>query len=56
MVMSSMKDNISWVKSSKIQRKIDTYNDNIDDHDANNYKNIIYIYIIIFIIKKIKII
>ena len=36
MVTRSMEDHISWVNKSKIKRKIDTYNDNIDDYDANN--------------------
>ena len=36
MVTRAMEDHISWVKQSKIQRKIDTYNDKIDDYDANN--------------------
>ena len=36
MVTRSMEDHISWVKGSKIQRKIDTYNDKIDDYDVNN--------------------
>ena len=36
MVTRSMEDHISWVNKSKIKRKIDSYNDNIDDYDANN--------------------
>ena len=36
MVTRSMEDHISWVQKSKIQRKIDTYNDKLDDYDVNN--------------------
>ena len=36
LVTRTMEDHINWVPTSKIKRKIDTYNDNIDDYDANN--------------------
>lgn len=36
MITRTMEDHISWVKQSKIQRKIDIYNNTIDDYDVNN--------------------
>ena len=36
MVTRNMEDHISWVNTSKIKKKIDTYNDTVDDYDMLN--------------------
>ena len=36
LVTRTMEDHISWVANSKIKRKIDVYNDNVDDYDMLN--------------------
>ena len=36
LISRSMEDHISWVNTSKIKRRIDSYNGEIDDYDALN--------------------
>ena len=36
LITRTMEDHISWVANSKIKRKIDVYNDNVDDYDMLN--------------------
>lgn len=36
MITRNMEDHISWVNTSKIKKKIDTYNDTVDDYDMLN--------------------
>ena len=36
LVTRTMEDHINWVPTSKIKRKIDTYNDKLDDYDILN--------------------
>lgn len=36
MIPREMEDHISWVNGSKIKRKIDLYNDDLDDYDIQN--------------------
>ncbi|MCQ2820009.1 MAG: hypothetical protein MJ252_22310 [archaeon] len=36
MVSRTMEDHITWVNGSKIKRKIDLYNDDLDDYDIQN--------------------
>lgn len=36
MVTRTMEDHINWVNTSKIKRKIDVYNDNVDDYNMLN--------------------
>ena len=33
LVTRSMEDHIAWVDSSKIKRKVERYNDRLDDYD-----------------------
>ena len=35
-ISREMEDHISWAYNSKIKRKIDVYNDTVDDYDINN--------------------
>ena len=36
LITRTMEDHISWVANSKIKRKIDVYNDTVDDYDMLN--------------------
>lgn len=36
MITRELEDHISWTNGSKIKRKIDAYNDQVDDYDDNN--------------------
>ncbi|KAJ0964171.1 hypothetical protein J5N97_029293 [Dioscorea zingiberensis] len=36
LVTRNMEDFVTWVDSSKIKRKLDTYNEKLDDYDAMN--------------------
>lgn len=36
MITRNMEDHITWVNNSKIKRKVDLYNDNLDDYDVQN--------------------
>ena len=36
LVTRNMEDFVTWVDSSKIKRKVDAYNEKLDDYDAMN--------------------